>query len=46
MLGALVNTSKIVLIDSVLKALEERFSGSILEKNLELVKKGYSGVIK
>jgi pyruvate ferredoxin oxidoreductase gamma subunit len=45
MLGALVKTSEIVSLDSVLKAIEERFKGSILEKNLELVKKGYSGVM-
>jgi len=31
-------------MDSVLSSLKERFSGTILEKNLALVKKGYEEV--
>lgn len=44
MLGALVKTSELVSLDVVIKALKERFNGPILDKNLELVKRGYSEV--
>ncbi len=44
MLGALVEASKLVSTDSVMKALEERFEGPILDKNMELVKRGCSEV--
>ncbi|WP_455364079.1 2-oxoacid:acceptor oxidoreductase family protein [[Eubacterium] cellulosolvens] len=44
MLGALVKVSELVSLESVVKSLEERFSGPILEKNIELIKQGYSEV--
>lgn len=44
MLGALVGISKFVSIDSIVSVLKDRFKGPILEKNLEMVKKGYNEV--
>ena len=44
MLGALVGVSKFVSIESILSVLKDRFKGPILEKNLEMVKKGYNEV--
>ncbi len=44
MLGAFVKVSGIVKLDSVLKALEIRFSGEILKKNVEAVRRAYEEV--
>jgi len=44
MLGAAVKASGIVKIDSVLEAAKLRFSGVILEKNIEVIKRGYEQV--
>lgn len=41
MLGALLKAHPIVKIESVFKAIQERFPGPIAEKNIELVKKAY-----
>jgi len=39
MLGALVKATDLVSIESVMKSMEERFAGPLLEKNIELIKK-------
>ena len=39
MLGALVKATGLVSIESVMKSMEERFAGPLLEKNIELIKK-------
>jgi pyruvate ferredoxin oxidoreductase gamma subunit len=44
MLGALVGSTNLVSLDSILKALGERFSGPILDKNIQLLKKGFMEV--
>ncbi len=44
MLGALIRIAKLVSMDSVLDSLRERFTGTILDKNLILIKKGYDEV--
>ncbi|MEM2123637.1 MAG: 2-oxoacid:acceptor oxidoreductase family protein [Candidatus Bathyarchaeia archaeon] len=44
MLGALVGATNLVSLDSILKALEERFRGPILDKNIQLLKKGFMEV--
>ncbi|HDI75468.1 MAG: pyruvate synthase subunit porC [Thermoprotei archaeon] len=44
MLGAAVKVSGLVKLDSVLKAAELRFSGDILKKNIEVIKKGFNEV--
>ncbi len=46
MLGAMVKATGVVKLDSVLKALGERFSGELLEKNSEAVKRAYESVSK
>lgn len=40
-LGALLKASPLVSLDSVFKALREHFEGPILEKNVEMIKRGY-----
>ncbi len=42
MLGAVVKASKLTSLDSVLKAIQRRWSGGMLEKNIEAVKRGYN----
>ncbi|MBS7645437.1 MAG: 2-oxoacid:acceptor oxidoreductase family protein [Candidatus Bathyarchaeia archaeon] len=44
MLGALIGATSLVSLDSVIKALGERFKGSILEKNVQLLRRGFSEV--
>lgn len=44
MLGALIGATHLVSLDSILRALEDRFKGPILEKNIQLLKKGYREV--
>jgi len=44
MLGALIKTSKLVSMESIVNSLKERFSGPILEKNLILVQRGFEEV--
>jgi len=44
MLGALVGATRIVRIESVLKAVGDRFSGEIAELNIEAVKRGFREV--
>jgi len=46
MLGALIKASNIINLDSILKVVKERFSGKILEKNIEVIKAAYDGVVK
>ncbi|MET1160036.1 MAG: 2-oxoacid:acceptor oxidoreductase family protein [Thermoprotei archaeon] len=41
MLGALVKAVPVVKLESVFKAIEERFPGPLAEKNIELVKRAY-----
>jgi len=44
MLGALVKASNLAKLESVVKAIQRRWSGKLLEKNLEAVKRGYDEV--
>ncbi|MEM2921307.1 MAG: 2-oxoacid:acceptor oxidoreductase family protein [Candidatus Bathyarchaeia archaeon] len=44
MLGALIKASNLVSLDSVLSAIGERFTGPVLQKNIELINRGYSEV--
>lgn len=44
MIGALLGATKIISLDSLIKALTERFSGSILEKNIKAIIRGYEEV--
>ena len=46
MLGALVKATGIVKIESLLKAVGTRFSGRVLDSNLEVIKKAYEEVVK
>jgi len=46
MLGALVKATGIVKIESLLKAIGTRFSGRVLDSNLEVIKKAYEEVVK
>jgi len=46
MLGAMAKASGIVPLDALMKALEERFSGEVLEKNKYVVKLAYEKVKK
>lgn len=41
MLGALLKAQPVVKLESVFKAIQERFPGPIAEKNIELVKRAY-----
>jgi len=43
-LGALIKAASLVSLNSLNKVLEERFKGPILEKNLEILKRGYEEV--
>jgi len=40
-LGALIKATSLVSLNSLFKVLEERFKGPILEKNIEILKRGY-----
>jgi len=44
MLGAVVRVTEIVRLESVEKAVSERFSGSIMEKNIGVTKEAYKEV--
>ncbi len=46
MLGALVGATGIVSLESVLKVMEARFSGQVLHKNIEAVRRGAKEVKK
>jgi pyruvate ferredoxin oxidoreductase gamma subunit len=43
MLGVLAKKTKLVGLDSILKAVGENFSGKVLELNAQLVKEAYNG---
>jgi pyruvate ferredoxin oxidoreductase gamma subunit len=43
MLGVLSRETKLVSMDSILKAVGENFSGKVLELNMKLVKEAYNG---
>jgi pyruvate ferredoxin oxidoreductase gamma subunit len=43
MLGVFAKKTKLVSVDSILKALGENFSGKLLEMNAQLVKEAYDG---
>jgi pyruvate ferredoxin oxidoreductase gamma subunit len=43
MLGVFAKKTKLVTLDSILKAVGENFSGKILELNIQLVKEAYQG---
>jgi pyruvate ferredoxin oxidoreductase gamma subunit len=43
MLGVFAKKTKLVTLDSILKAVGENFSGKILELNIQLVKEAYNG---
>ncbi|MBS7656200.1 2-oxoacid:acceptor oxidoreductase family protein [Candidatus Bathyarchaeota archaeon] len=43
-LGALIKAASLVSLNSINKVLEERFKGPVLEKNIEILKKGYEEV--
>jgi pyruvate ferredoxin oxidoreductase gamma subunit len=44
MIGALLGATKIIPLEYLIKALEERFSGSVLEKNIRAIRRGYEEV--
>jgi 2-oxoacid:acceptor oxidoreductase gamma subunit (pyruvate/2-ketoisovalerate family) len=44
MLGALIRVDPLAKLDSVLKALEERFPGPLAEKNAEAIRRAYEKV--
>ncbi len=44
-LGALARASRIVALDSLEKALESRFGGEMLEKNLKALREGFREVV-
>ena len=46
MLGSLVKATGIVKIESLLSAIGTRFSGRILDSNLDVIKKAYEEVVK
>jgi 2-oxoacid:acceptor oxidoreductase gamma subunit (pyruvate/2-ketoisovalerate family) len=46
MLGALVKATGVVKIESLLKAIGTRFSGRVLDSNLDVIKKAYEEVVK
>ena len=46
MLGSVVKSTGIVKLDSIVKAVKERFPGKIGEANEDLIKKAYEGVKK
>jgi pyruvate ferredoxin oxidoreductase gamma subunit len=43
MLGVFAKETKLVSLDSILRAVEENFSGKVLELNTQLVKEAYNG---
>ena len=43
-LGALIKAEPLVSLNALIKVLEERFKGPILEKNIEILKMGYEEV--
>jgi pyruvate ferredoxin oxidoreductase gamma subunit len=43
MLGVLAKETKLVSLDSILKAVGENFTGKVLELNTQLVKEAYNG---
>jgi 2-oxoacid:acceptor oxidoreductase gamma subunit (pyruvate/2-ketoisovalerate family) len=46
MLGAIVRATEVVKLDSLLKVVNERFSGKIGEMNIELVKEAYQEAVR
>ena len=46
MLGALVKATEIVKIESLLKAIGTRFSGRVLDSNIDVVKKAYEEAVR
>ncbi len=45
MLGALIGATNIVKLDSAIEVMRNRFSGEVLERNIQALKRGYSEVI-
>ena len=45
MLGSLIKASNIIKLDSLISVVKERFSGKILEQNIELIEKAYEQVV-
>lgn len=43
MLGVFAKETKLVDLDSIVKAIRENFSGKVLEMNIQLVKEAYNG---
>lgn len=45
MLGALLKASSIINLDSLIKVVKERFSGKILDQNIEIIETAYKQVV-
>jgi pyruvate ferredoxin oxidoreductase gamma subunit len=45
MLGALIRASSIITLDSIIQVVKERFSGKVLEQNIEVIETAYKQVV-